>query len=162
MGMKKIKFLIVFLFIVTNTAFAQKNIIKTNPIGDIFGVYNIGYERQITDSNSIVLSLYNFDFTKFNGNIISGEYRFYTNEEKPSLKGFFVSPSIYYFNVKEESNEVNEVYNEFGVFFNLGHQWTLFKNVTFDWFFGLGFVSTDELNNSNLGGILSFNIGYQW
>ena len=150
------------MLIISNLSFAQKNIIKTNPIGDIFGVYNMAYERQITDSNSIVLSFYNFDFTNFNGNSISGEYRFYTNEEKTALKGFFVSPSIYYFNVKEESNDVNEEYNEFGVFFNLGHQWTLFKNVSLDWFLGLGFVSTDELNNSNLGAILSLNIGYQW
>ncbi len=160
--MNKLKFLIGVLFVISNSIFAQKNIVKTNPIGDFFGVYNIGYERQITDSNSIVLSFYNFDFTNFKGNSISGEYRFYTKKNKPALKGLFVSPSIYYFNVEEENKDVNEKYNEFGVLFNLGYQWTLFKSVTLDSFFGLGFVSTDELNNSNLGGIISLNIGYQW
>lgn len=158
--MYKIRFLIGFLLIISNLSLAQKNIIKTNPIGNIFGVYNIGYERQINNRNSIVFSLYNFEFTNFKGNSISSEYRFYRNEDKPALKGFFVGPSIYYFDVEEE--KLNRTYNEFGFFFNIGYQWTLFKNFTFDSFIGLGFVSTDELSNSNLGGIISVNIGYQW
>jgi len=160
--MKTFKYLLIALSFISTAGYAQKNIIKTNPIGDILKVYNIGYERQLKNSNSIVFTYYNFEIGNFNGNNFSGEYRFYLNEDKPALKGWFVGPSLFYFDVEEKSKTRYKEYNEFGALFNLGYQWSLFKNISMDSYFGFGFVSTDELLNTNLAGILSINIGYQW
>lgn len=158
--MKTLK-LVLYLLLFSTAGYAQKNIIKTNPIGDVLGVYNIGYERQVTSSNSFAITFYNFNFSKFKGNSVSGEYRFYLDESKPALKGLFVSPSIYYFDV-DEKNGQNRTFNEFGILFNLGYQWTLFSNITLDSFLGVGIISTDELASTNLGAIIGLNIGYQW
>ena len=153
---------LIILFLISIAGYAQKNIIKTNPIGDILKVYNIGYERQLKNSNSIVLTYYSFEIGNYNGNNFSGEYRLYLNKEKPALKGWFVGPSLFYFDVEKNSETSYKKYNEYGALFNLGCQWSLFKNVSMDSFFGIGFVSTDELLNTNLAGLISINIGYQW
>lgn len=112
--MKKIYVLFVVVFIV-NAASAQKNVIKTSPLGYIYGKYNLQYERMLTDYSSVNVSASyiqpnlfglqdyisgilteNFDATwKLNGAALSADYRLYTQKES-GPKGFYVAPYLRY------------------------------------------------------------------
>ena len=89
--MKKITNTISFFVIIftANNIFSQKNIIKANPVTPFFKVYNIGYERETSEKQSISISLYDYNFSNYNGYLVNSEYRFYLSK-KEGLRGFFM------------------------------------------------------------------------
>jgi len=150
--MEKILF-IVITFSAINI-FAQKNIIKANPVSPFFKIYNIGYERETKEKQSISLSLYDYNFSNYDGFLINSEYRFYLSKKK-GLRGFFIGPSVFY--SKLESNGDFEKENIYAVNVNLGQQFSLNSNLTLDYTFATGYL---YYNEPLLSVFISFSLGY--
>ena len=152
--MKKIFLLFSLLF--SLNLFSQKNIVKANPIGYLFKVYNISYERETFDKQSFSISIYDYTFSNYNGYAISSEYRFYQNDSQ-NLDGFFFSPSFLYSRIYSESTDFNKQ-SLYALNFNIGHQWILNSKLTFDYTVGFGYLNHD--NYSGIGFFASISMGY--
>jgi len=159
--MKKITLILIFL---SFNAFSQKHILKTNPVGDIFKIYNLGYELKVTEKSSAQITIYDHNFSNYSGYAISGEYRMYFKE---ALKGWFWGPNLTFLKVKDVTENLNnENYNLYGVNAEIGRQWFISKKITFDFLIGAGYgVYHNTIENDkegSLAGILSFSFGYSF
>jgi len=161
--MKQIKFILLFL---SFNLFSQKYILKTNPIGDAFKIYNLGYELKMNEKNSAQITIYDHNFSNYNGYAIMGEYRMYFKE---TFKGWFWGPNFIFLKVKEQNKNSfleSENYNLYGVNAELGYQWFISKKITFDFLAGVGYgIHHDTINNNSegsLAGIISFSFGYSF
>jgi hypothetical protein len=110
--MKKITILIISL-IFTQLLFAQKNVIKFNPIALTYGRYNLQYERMLTDYTSASIScsyihptIPNLSIitdalddigigTSFGGAAVELDYRMYS-KNKTGPRGFYIGPYFRY------------------------------------------------------------------
>lgn len=138
---------------------AQENVVKLNPLGLLFGSFNVGYERVINEGQSAQLNVNIITFkvgdSKFSGFGLTPEYRFhFGNHENP--KGFYAGPYINFntFKWKVEPEEIFGVttggsetsVTAFGVGGIIGHQWILGEAFAIDLNLGAGYntVSLDS------------------
>ena len=152
--MKKILF-IVIIFSSINI-FGQKNIIKANPVSPFFKIYNIGFERETKEKQSISLSLYDYNFSNYDGFLINSEYRFYLSK-KEGLRGFFIGPSVFYSKLESINGSDFDKEHIYALNVNLGQQFSLNSNLTFDYTFATGYL---YYNEPLLSVFISFSLGY--
>jgi hypothetical protein len=157
---------IIVLFLISVSAFSQKNAVKVGLTGISYGNYSLNYERHITKNQSINIngSFWDLDlgfvptnllFTPSDGVELSElkkgfhasiDYRIYVNTNI-ALHGFYVAPYLRYwqynFTMHDEINgmdfNMNSSAISAGAGFSIGYQWIIKDHFTIDWtFIGLG------------------------
>jgi len=148
-----------------------QSIIKTNPIGLMFGSINLTYERALSQSTSFQIGG-NF-FNKILGIPVSGigvnvGYRYYiTNATKPSPEGFYIGPALSYNSLTESSTDVTV--STVGVGAIIGYQWVFKSRVTLDlgagptYIMGVGSTTTTTIASfEGFAPNLSFAVGFNF
>jgi len=90
---------IILIAITTTTnVVAQKGIkynqsISANPLGLLFGVFNVTYEQQIAPKNTFTINGSYFTYNDWSAGSIGGSYRFYLlQEDVRAIQGFSFGP----------------------------------------------------------------------
>ncbi len=146
-----------------------KQIVKTNPIALIFGVYNVGYERATKENQSLVANIgfFNFDRSgiKASGFGAGVDYRFYF-QNKDAFEGWFAGPTVNYGTYDFDNNNSLDLKANVFSFGGLGgYQWN-WNNFMLDLFAGPVFNSVsgdaDEFNlrSNGIGLTAGFNLGF--
>ncbi len=136
--MKKIILLVVAL-VVFNISKAQESIVKVNPIAFAFGVFNVTYEKAISDSNSFTVGANYFNWTGLNASGIGAEaaYRFYFSKNNDAPEGMYAAPYL--------GGKIVNAGDSSGVAFGggaqAGYQWVFDSGLALDLFFGYGYFS---------------------
>ena len=135
--MKKIKFILVFLFLVIfalgTSAQTKSNVFKTNLFSPIVKTFWLSYEHLFSESTGVQLGGYytgvNIGDTHFKGFAISPEMRFYLSES-PAPKGIYLAPGLRYtnFSVTDDVSDDKGTYSAFGGALVVGAQ-TLLKDI---------------------------------
>ncbi len=157
--MKKI-ILLITLFAISMGSYAQKSVIKFNPVSLIFGVGKVTYENVLNEGSSLELSLTysSLDlgelFGKSTGLGGQGKYKIYFANEAPD--GWYVAPTVSYSATKYSNLlNVNEEFgiNVFGVAALFGHQWVFGDGggFTIDINTGIGY------NNAKIEGLATWS-----
>ena len=169
--MKKI-ILIITLFAISMGSYAQKSVIKFNPVSLIFGVGKVTYENVLDEGSSLELSLTysSLDlgelFGKATGLGGQGKYKIYFANEAPD--GWYVAPAVNY-SATKYSNDLGAEFgiNVFGLAALFGHQWVFGDGggFTIDINTGIGY------NNAKIEGLATWsgdglvykgNISFGW
>ncbi|MEP7195221.1 MAG: DUF3575 domain-containing protein [Saprospiraceae bacterium] len=149
---------------------AQQNVLKMNPLGFAFGIYNLTYERALGPATSFQVGgrfftkLFGLDVSSFG---LDADFKYYiTHKKKPSPEGFYIGPGIS-FN-KTSYNEFSDATaTTFGIGGTVGYQWIWNSGFALD--LGIGpkyltiITSSDDLEGESISGVvpnLSFAIGY--
>ena len=164
--MKKYRRILTGLLLLINASvFAQSNIIKTSFTDDLTGNFNLNYEREIQEKQTLLFKIgfmkptaspffsentltpeaYTFNDSK-GGISTSLEYRFYMTKKGP-MQGFYVAPymrflnqSMDYFDEINSGNfHVDGGLNSLGLGAVLGYQLIIEEIISLDfYFFGAG------------------------
>ncbi len=137
--MKKLTFLFALIILGSATVHAQdgdkNNSFKANPLGLLFGLGKINYERKLNDSMSAQLGLSYFSFSN-SGNSFSGlglvpEVRFYVGGN--AIEGFYVAPFMKYngLTLEDKDSEFKGRLNAYRGGAKAGMQWLMGKNENF-------------------------------
>jgi len=155
---------------------AQKNVIKADPVGLIFGIANASYENAIKDNQSLTFSgLYyhypdNGDRIDLKGFGLGATYNFYFSKDKDAPRGFHAGPGLGYsflnYSKKLIADEfgIEELkYSTFNLSANAGYQWILGEHFAIDltaqYYYFLGeTISGIDKSNFTLG----VGLGYAW
>ena len=109
---------ILILFLLATGVKAQQQIIKTSPLGYVYGMYNLQYERMLTDYSAINVSAsylkpnlfdqdeYIIDFLgldiseklDINGVALNLDYRLFS-QNQAGPRGFYIAPYLRYMRV---------------------------------------------------------------
>lgn len=160
---KKLLFVPLIALISFATTYSQENVVKVGLGGLVFGNLKAGYERIISDNQSLTINagmliprelpgfieidseLEDID-SELSSFSLSAEYRFYTGDNV-APRGFYLAPYArlnnfsFKFNDVYDGNEatVDSDFSTLGIGLQLGYQWVISDLVTIDWyFFGLG------------------------
>ncbi len=160
------------------TVNAQKNVVKVNPLGLIFGSLNASYERALSDKSAIEFSL---DYTTVNVTVDSGEnakatglglgagYKIYFSKNNVAPRGWYAEPNLNYASVSASSGNEEGKVNAFSVGALGGYQWVFGGSDSgFALDLGLGFQyfsasTTGNVNDTGLSGFIpaaKLAIGY--
>jgi len=117
---------------------AQKNVVKVNPVGLIFGSAQLGYERVLTDKSAIEISAsytrldVTFDNstsqTDINGFGAEGKYKLYFSSSKDAPRGWYAAPLVNYSNISGDSGDSEGSVSIFGAGAVAGYQWVFGRN----------------------------------
>lgn len=160
-------FLLLIFAAFTISAFAQENVVKVGLPNMIYGDFQLGYERVITEGQTMSLKVgyFNPSTTIFDVDDIAAmitdeytadnmkggwqtsiDYRFYVN--KNEFNGFYVAPYFRYVNTGLRcadtlqgviAYDVDAKVNMFGIGAQLGFQWIIKEHFSIDFnIFGLG------------------------
>ncbi|WP_299549587.1 DUF3575 domain-containing protein [Seonamhaeicola sp.] len=146
---------------------AQENIVKFNPLALIVGSFEVGYERALNDSQSFQVDLayasFNsgiVDYTGFAGGL---QYRFYFQNSKDVLEGWFAGPVASYSSAS--GNDLNvSAFVAGGV---IGYQWN-WEPVTLDLYGGPAYYSIDaddptfDFGFDGIGPRLGLSLGFNF
>jgi hypothetical protein len=174
--MKKVLILTLVLLVGMLSLFSQvsmteapeeqiKQALTTNPLGSLFGFYNVSYERALSSSGSIQVSalvqslnLGIAQVSTFGG---GAAYRNYLHQTAPS--GFYVAPSVSVL----YSSAMEDIYDTEGsVRFLLiggvaGYQWISTGGFVFDFSAALNAIFGGPIEPITSPGI-GFAVGYGW
>ena len=121
--MKKVFFLLSFVLLIGLTTNAQKNVITTNPLALALGDVNLGYERALNSSSSVLIGG-EYINNMLGVDVKMGElnlgYRYYfTHIKKEVPRGLYISPqaSIGLGKLSDQNATL------LGAGAELGHQW---------------------------------------
>lgn len=138
------KTLLVALFcLILGSAWSQTdqvNIIKINPLSLIVNTGSFFYEHKIDDGSSWQLGLaymagYDDGITKFNGLILTPEYRIYYKNN--ALSGYYIGPFLRYQNFTlDRQFDSSAKLTTFGGGVVFGRQWVYYKGFVMDIFAG--------------------------
>lgn len=160
-------------------AYAQKNVIKANPIGLAFGVADLSYERVISEKGSFEIGL-SYAGAKvtagsevINTSAIGGEgkYKFYFSSENDAPRGWYAAPFVSYSTSSAKSSSGADVgFSAFSGGALAGYQWVFGGGNTgfaLDLNFGAQYVSASATGGTtvNIDGFLprlGVSIGYAW
>ncbi len=145
--MKKLFLVIAIAVFALPKVNAQENVVKFNPLALIVGAVEVGYERVLSDSQSLQIDLgytsFNsgsFDYTGLAGGL---QYRFYLQEAKQAPVGWFAGPFASYSTAKADNNGGDDfktsVFAAGGV---VGYQWN-WEPITLDIYGGPAYYSID-------------------
>ena len=158
------------LFILSITLFAlsfakaQTNVIKANPIGFVYGIANVSYERAFADNQSIAFSGSYFNsgevqdvsaVTAIGANIT---YNYYLLSDN-APKGLYIGPGVGMFSVSDGSAKKSVL----TVTGKVGYQWILWDHFAVDLYGQYVYLTKDTfpgLGRSIIAPGLS--IGYAW
>jgi len=171
--------ILIALFAISNVkAQEASGVIKVNPVGFIFGVFNGTYEKALNEKSSIAVGASYFNWSNLNisGFGASAEYRFYFSNNSEAPHGMFAAPildleSLSYsykdINVDPVTGEITTDSGTDSVFsigggVKAGHQWIWDSGIALDLYFGYGYRSAKFKNYDYSGGypILGLAIGY--
>lgn len=107
-------------------ATAQSNVATINPLGFVFGVYNISYETAIDDNLAVQADgqyvSWDLGFAKFSGFGAGTSLRYYPGQKAPH--GFYVGPGASVVFASAEAGETDsESSTTFGASGFAGYQW---------------------------------------
>lgn len=167
--MKK-QFISFMLIIACFSASAQKNVIKVNPLGLLFGSASVSYERVLTPKSAFQvnalygnLSFSDFSYSSFGAGV---DYRIYLSKTKEAPVGFYVSPGLAYNNLTFAVLSDKATVSSFALKGLAGYQW-VWGGFDLDLFggFNYSFGGNVSLNGSNygvsgFGPALGVSIGY--
>lgn len=158
---------------------AQKNVIKANPLGLLFGSAQFGYERAIGSKQSLELSAA-FSSVKVTvggsesknlGYGAEAKYKLYFSSSKQAPRGWYGSPFVSFSSTKYDlANEKKASATTYGGGLLAGYQWVFGggnSGFSLDLNFGAGYysVNSDEGVSLNLKGLLprvGLALGYAW
>lgn len=159
--MKKILFF-VLLSCTFSLAHAQKNIVKVNPIGIIFGVFNAEYEHAFTEKSSFTIGASYLNWKNVNVTAVGADlgYRFYFSKTTAAPEGMFLSPFISLGNYKY--TDTNETAFAVGYGGRAGYQWIWDSGFALDLYFGYGYQNVKFTSKTISGGLpqLGIALGY--
>ncbi len=148
--MKKIVLALCILVAALNVnAQNGKNVIKVNPLGLLFGIADLTYERGLNENSSFEIAPQYGGFSvgslKYSTIGLGANYKYYSSGE--AVKGFYLSPGIFYSSgtVKEDdtfsgtSSSINAT--NYGIKAVFGKQWIWDSGFTLDLNGGLGYQS---------------------
>ena len=165
--MKKIILIFAIALFGLNSMKAQdvKGIIKVNPIGFAFGIFNVNYEKPLNEKNSFAIgaNYYNYGSVGVSGFGLSGEYRFYFSKNTTAPEGLFGAPIVNLSSLSyDNGSNGTETAFSFGGGVKGGYQWVWDSGVALDLYFGYGFRSANFDSYNYTGGypILGLAIGY--
>ncbi len=168
--MKKLIFIFCVVVFTGNSISAQKNVLKMNPLGFAFGIYNLTYERALSSSTSFQVK--GSFFSKLFGLEVSSlgfdaDFKYFiTHKRKPSPEGFYIGPGI---SINKTSySEFNDgSATTFGIGGTVGYQWIWNSGFALD--LGMGpkyltiLTSSDDLEGETISGVVpnfTLAIGY--
>ena len=172
---------LIALFAMSNVkAQEASGVIKVNPIGFIFGVFNGTYEKALNEKSSIAVgaSYFNWSNLGISGFGASAEYRFYFSNNSEAPHGMFAAPildlgSLSYsydkkIDIDPDTGDVSitpagtDSVFSIGGGVKAGHQWIWDSGIALDLYFGYGYRSAKFENYDYSGGypILGLAIGY--
>ena len=157
--------LAIVLFGMSNMKAQEANgLIKVNPIGFIFGVFNATYEKPLNESSSISLgaSFFNWKSLNISGLGLSAEYRFYFSNNSEAPHGMFAAPVLEFNSMSYDGYTEKESLLAIGGGVKAGHQWVWDSGVALDLYFGYGYMSAKFDHYDATGGypMLGLAIGY--
>ena len=172
---KGLLLLLIAIFSVANVKAQDVNgIIKVNPVGFAFGIFNAAYEKPLNEKSSVVVgaSYFNWKNLGISGLGASAEYRFYFSNNTTAPEGLFAAPilsvSSLSYNFSQLDPETYETKTKKESVFSIGggvkggYQWVWDSGVALDLYFGYGYRSAKFENYDYSGGypILGLAIGY--
>jgi hypothetical protein len=178
--MKKVVFIAVIALVGLGNVNAQKNVVKVNPLGLVFGSTEIGYERVLSEKSSVELALaYSSSSVTLGGSTSSdatgfgaeGKYKFYFSSSKDAPKGWYVAPVVTYTSTTAESGGSKGKLSSFGGGALAGYQWVFGggdSGFALDLNFGAQYVSAEasgDITSFDLSGFvpkLGLSLGYAW
>ena len=139
--MKKALLLVLFCMILGSgwSQSEEKNVIKLNPLGALFGSGSVFYEHKIDDKHSWQLGIaymgLRIDATHFSGLAITPEYRIYI--KKRALSGVYIGPYLRYQNYSVRTSDTDKGnYTSYGAGVLIGRQWVYKSGFVLDLFAG--------------------------
>jgi len=155
-------------------------IVKVNPIGFIFGVFNATYEKPLNEKSSISLgaNFYNWKNLNLSGMGLNAEYRFYFSNNSDAPHGMFAAPVLslgslsydmpetvdYNYETGEATTKKahKETLMSFGGGVKAGHQWIWDSGIALDLYFGYGYRAAKFDSHDYSGGypMLGLALGY--
>lgn len=145
---------------------AQENVVKFNPLALIVGSFEVGYERVLSDNQSIQIDLAYasfdsgiYDYTGFGAGL---QYRFYLQKAKEAPVGWFAGPVASYASSSADNDFKTSVFAAGGV---VGYQWN-WEPITLDIYGGPAYYSVDaddptfDFGFDGIGAKLGFSIGF--
>ncbi len=148
-------------------------VIKVNPLGMAFGVFNATYEKPMSESSSLTVGASFFSWKNLNISGIGGRlgYRLYFSNSSTAPEGLFVSPvldlnsySYDYYTYNDDGSTKIEKQSVFSVGGGVqgGYQWVWDSGVALDLFFGYGYRAAKFENYDYSGGypMLGLAVGY--
>lgn len=159
--MKKV-LIFVLVFFTLSLAHAQKNIVKVNPIGIIFGVFNAEFEHAFTEKSSFTIGASYLNWSTFDVTALGADlgYRFYFAKTTNAPAGIFLSPFISLGSYKNTDND--ETAFALGYGGRAGYQWIWSSGFALDLYFGYGYQSVKFDSETISGGLpqLGIALGY--
>lgn len=163
--MKKLSLVILVTIIFSSSVMSQENIVKINPLGLVFGAFEVGYERVLNDNQSLQVDLafvsfddLGQDYTGFGAGL---QYRFYVQKAKEAPIGWFVGPFASYSSAS--SNDFNV--SNFGAGGIIGYQWH-WNPITLDIYGGPAYFSVDaddpnfDFQSDGIGARIGLSLGF--
>lgn len=174
--MKKIIFILSFI-VISNSLFCQKNVVKINPLGLIFGTLPLSYERVIKPkislqfSPTVVFISGTFDGTKSNLTGFGFEFmpKFGFGKKTELPRGWYAAPAAGYSYASGKSGNQSGSVGLFNLGGVAGYQWVFGKSdsgFALDLNAGLQYInasSSGDISSVSINGILpriGVNIGY--
>ncbi len=164
--MKKGLLLLLIAMMSVSTIKAQdvNGIIKVNPIGFAFGIFNATYEKPLNDKNSFAVgaSFFNWGSVHVSGFGLSGEYRFYFSNNTTAPEGLFGAPVLNLNSYSYSGGSQTESVFAVGGGVKGGYQWVWDSGVALDLYFGYGYrgAKFDTYDYSGGYPILGLAVGY--
>ncbi|WP_176829738.1 DUF3575 domain-containing protein [Tenacibaculum sp. MAR_2009_124] len=173
------KLFMIAMIAVGFTAYAQKNVVKANPLGLAFGVADLSYERVIGDNTSFEVGLsYAGAEVTSNNEVIStsaiggeGKFKFYFSSEENAPRGWYAAPFVNYSTSSAKSSEGQDVgFSTFSGGALAGYQWVFGgddSGFALDLNFGAQYVSASATGGTtvSIDGFLprlGVSLGYAW
>lgn len=151
-------------------ATAQSNVATINPLGFIFGMYNLSYETPIADNASVQVDgqyvSWDLEISKYTGFGAGASLRYYPGQAAPH--GFYVGPGASVTFVSAEASDIftgeteSESSTAFAASGFAGYQWIT------DGGFAVNLLAAVHYRFSSLDDVAGFapgfglNIGYAW
>ncbi|MEP7195222.1 MAG: DUF3575 domain-containing protein [Saprospiraceae bacterium] len=151
----KSNYLLLLLLFTLSTSFAQKNVIKGNPIAFAAGIFNAEWEKAINSKSSFSVGAGVAILNDLNGFLLSSSYRFYiTNRKKLVPEGLYVGgDGILIVGFEDETNLL--------IGANVGYQWIWESGFTMDLGIGPHYLISDNYDSGTIP-YPTFTIGYNF
>ncbi|NMH86065.1 DUF3575 domain-containing protein [Flavivirga algicola] len=164
--MKKLLLCAVIAVLSVSNVKAQENVVKFNPLALIVGSLEVGYERVVSENQSLQVDLaYTsfdsgfFDYTGFGAGL---QYRFYLQKAKEAPEGWFAGPVASYASASANNDFKTSIFAAGGV---VGYQWN-WEPITLDIYGGPAYYSVDaddptfDFGFDGIGAKLGLSLGF--
>ncbi len=156
--MKKIVFIAIAMF-AFNFANAQSNVVKVNPLGMAFGIFNGTFEHALNEKTSVTVGLNYFNWKVINTSGLGGEvaYRFYFSKNNDAPEGIYAAPFAGINSLTYKWDHYNDdgsaiIHDKETAMFvtigaQAGYQWIFDSGLALDLYFGYGYAVVGGFEN---------------